>query len=90
MKEKTIKEIEALNKKLTRIAEIERLDLIAARERKRKHNELKLRLLKYDARILKHEFVSISLKNYDSLIQFDPECTILISDLNYKIQYKML
>lgn len=90
MKGKTIKEVLDLNRKLTRIAEIEKLDAKAARERKRKHNELKRRLLKYDARILKHEFVSISLSNYDSLIKYDAECTILISDLNYKIQYKML
>jgi hypothetical protein len=88
---KKIKAIESgLVDKLTRIAEIEKLDIIAARERKRKHNELKRRLLKYDARILNHEFVSISLQNYDSIIQYDSDCFLLISDLNYKIQYKML
>lgn len=81
---------EELHKKLTRIALIEKMDLQTAKIYKRNHNKLKRLLLRYDAKILNHEFVSITLRNYEDLLQYDSEAVILINDLNYKIQFKML
>lgn len=90
MKKKIDAAAENLRKKMTRIALIKQMDLETAKIYKRNHNKLKRLLLRYDAKILNHEFVSITLKNYDDLMQFDSEAVILISDLNYKIQFKML
>lgn len=90
MKKKIDLAADELHKKLTRIALIEKMDLQTAKIYKRNHNKLRRLLLRYDAKILNHEFVSITLKNYDDLMQYDSEAVVLISDLNYKIQFKML
>lgn len=90
MKKKIEIAADELRKKLTRIALIEQMDLETAKIYKRNHNKLKRLLLRYDAKIMQHEFVSITLKNYEDLLQYDSEAVILINDLNYKIQFKML
>lgn len=91
MKDETEQKIEALTKKLSRIADIEKLDLAEAKDRAKKIKELKRRLLKYHANTsFNNEFVCITLANYDQVLKYDPDLTILISDLNMKIQYKAL
>ena len=90
MKKKIEIAADELRKKLTRIALIEQMDLETAKVYKRNHNKLKRLLLRYDAKIIHHEFVSITLRNYEDLLQYDSEAVILINDLNYKIQFKML
>lgn len=90
MKKKIEIAADELRKKLTRIALIEQMDLETAKVYKRNHNKLKRLLLRYDAKIMQHGFVSITLKNYEDLLQYDSEAVILINDLNYKIQFKML
>lgn len=90
MKEKIEQAADMLQKKLTRIALIEKLDLQTAKIYKRNHNKLRRLLIRYDAKIIQHEFVSITLRNYEDLLQYDSEAVVLINDLNYKIQFKML
>lgn len=90
MKEKIEQAADMLQKKLTRIALIEKLDLQTAKIYKRNHNKLRRLLIRYDAKIIQHEFVSITLRNYEDLLQYDSEAVELINDLNYKIQFKML
>lgn len=91
MKNETEQKIEALRKKLSRIVDIEKQDLALAKERTKKIKELKRRLLKYQANTsFNNEFVCITLENYDNILKFDPEASILIADLGMKIQFKAL
>lgn len=91
MKDQTEQKIEDLRKKLSRIADIEKKDLAEAKERLKKIKELKRRLLKYEAHTsFNNEFVCITLANYDSVLKYDPEVSILINDLQMKIQFKAL
>lgn len=57
-------------------------------EEQKKRRELKRRLLKYDAKLIPGNFVSITETNYISIIEFDPDCLLLIHDLECKIQFK--
>jgi hypothetical protein len=90
MSEKMKDLLKTTEKRLTRQALIDQLPAKELAELKKKHHELRRRLLAYDAKILNWEYVSITLKQYESLLQYDPDCTILIKDLDLTIQYKML
>jgi len=57
-------------------------------EEQKRRLELRRRLLKYDAKLIPGNFVSITETNYISIIEYDPDCLLLIHDLNYKIQFK--
>ena len=57
-------------------------------EEQKKRRELKRRLLKYDAKLIHGNFVSITETNYISIIEWDPDCLLLIHDLECKIQFK--
>ena len=69
----------------------ERLNLeklrIQAQEQKQRR-ELKRRLLKYDAAIIRDNFISITETNYINIIERDPDTLLLIYDLEMKIQFK--
>ena len=57
-------------------------------EDQKRRLELRRRLLKYDAKLIPGNFVSITETNYISIIEYDPDCLIFIHDLNYRIQFK--
>ena len=84
------KEIEALSRKLTRDKTISISETAEDRARRRKLNELRRRLLAYEARIFGNNAVSITLAHYESALLYDPDLLILIQDLNFKIQFSIL
>lgn len=84
------KEIEALSRKLTRDQTISISETAEDRARRRKLNELRRRLLAYEARIFGNNAVSITLAHYESALLYDPDLLILIQDLNFKIQFSIL
>ena len=57
-------------------------------EDQKRRKELKRRLLKYDAKLIRDNFISITETNYISIIEYDPDCLLLIHDLECKIQFK--
>ena len=57
-------------------------------EDQKKRKELRRRLLKYDAKLIRDNFISITETNYISIIEYDPDCLLLIHDLDCKIQFK--
>jgi hypothetical protein len=72
--------------KFTRQHQIDKLEQKQIQEMKSKKAELKRRLLKYQAKIIRGNFISISETNYHSILQYDSELSLLITDLQYKIQ----
>ena len=54
----------------------------------KRRKELRRRLLKYDAKLIRDNFISITETNYISIIEYDPDCLLLIHDLECKIQFK--
>jgi hypothetical protein len=84
------KDIEELSRKLSRNKTISINETAEDRARRRKLNELRRRLIAYEARIFGNNAVSISLANYESALLYDPDLLILITDLNFKIQFSIL
>lgn len=79
-----------LTDKFTRQHQIDKLEEKELQERRLKVNELKRRLIQYDAKVIRGRFISISETNYHSILKYDSDLSLLISDLKYKIQYKLL
>jgi hypothetical protein len=77
-----------LTDKFTRQHQIDKLKDQEQKETKSKSLELKRRLIKYDAKIIRGHFISITETNYHTILQSDPDTSLLIGDLHYKIQFK--
>ena len=90
MKRNSEKEILEIVKKLEREKTISLIETAEDRARRRKINELRRRLIAYDARIFGNNAVSITLSHYESALLYDPDLLILIQDLNFKIQFSIL
>jgi len=65
---------------------LEKLKIQAHEQRQRR--ELKRRLLRYDSKIIRDNFISITETNYVNIIERDPDTLLLIHDLEMKIQFK--
>jgi hypothetical protein len=90
MKKDLEKKMRELSEKLSREKTISISETAEDRARRRKINELRRRLIAYDARIFGNNAVSITLSHYESALLYDPDLLILIQDLNFKIQFSIL
>jgi len=90
MKKKNTLNTSEIAAKLARNKQIYLQETAEERQRRRKLNELRRRLLVYGAKIRNNDTVSITLANYANVLERDPDCSILISDLNMKIQFTIL
>jgi len=79
--------IENLTSKLTRQASIDRQVQKESREYKRKFNQVRRIAQKYDAFIsFSGNYFCVSLRNLEQIYIYDPDLTILLDDLNIKVQ----
>ena len=80
-------QIEKLGANFTRQAEIERQEQRESREYRKKFNELRRIAQKYDAFIsYQGNYFCVTLRNLEQIYLYDPDLTILLNDLNIKIQ----
>lgn len=84
------KDLEELSRKLSRDKLISINETAEDKARRRKLNELRRRLIAYQARIFGNNAVSITLAHYESALLYDPDLILLIQDLNFKIQFSIL